>query len=97
MKLREFVSDEKIAENAKTWMDLPVWDEELSEADVAKLSDPAYIQNIVNEQSELQSYNTSRYGNSNYKPEELAKWVPIPLLHAYAYIALHGRARKGLY
>ena len=43
VKLRDFVTDEKIRPNLKGREHLPIWDTELSEDDVAKLNDEAYL------------------------------------------------------
>ena len=97
MKLRDFVGEEQIALNFKGREGLPIWDEELSEEDLVKLRDQAYMDRIEEEHRELQAWFTSRYGNSKYRPQDLAKEAGIPETHAYAWLALRGRKGQGLY
>jgi hypothetical protein len=97
MKLREFVGDEKLSKNLPGREHLPVWDEELSEDDVVKLKDEAYLLKLAEEHREMQAYNLARYGNAKYEPAALAKRAKIPETHIWAYWALHGSRGTGLY
>ncbi len=97
MTLKEFVTQDQILLNFKGRESLPVWDEELSAEDLANLRDAVYMARIADEHRELQAYFTSRYGNSKYRPSDLAKAASIPETHAYAWLALCGREGKGFY
>lgn len=97
MKLREFVTDAKIAENFKGREDLEVWDTELADDEVTQLQDDVYMSKIQTEHVELQAFMTARYGNSLYRPDQLADRLKIPEHHVYAFLALNGRTGKGLY
>lgn len=97
MKLRELVGEDAIKTQFKDREDLPVWDEELSEEDVAKLTDESYMAGIETEHRELQAYMTSLHGNSKYRPSDLAKWCRMPETHAYAFLAKRGRPGQGFY
>ena len=97
MKLREFVTEAQISLNFKGRETLPIWEEELGAEDLERLQDPEYLAAIEEEHRELQAWFTSRYGNSLYRPADLAKAAKISELHAYAWLALRGREGRGLY
>ncbi len=97
MKLREFVTDEKIIANVKGREHLPVWDAELTDDDVAKLRDPAYLAKLQEEHREFQAYQTARYANAKYEPAALAKRIKVPETHIWAMWALFGSRGQGLY
>lgn len=97
MKLREFVTTEKIAANVQGRERLPIWDAELSDDDVARLRDPAYLAKLAEEHREMQAYALARYGNAKYEPAALAKRIKVPETHVWAYWALHGSRGTGLY
>jgi hypothetical protein len=97
MKLREFVTDEKIRNNVPGREHLPAWDVELTADDVARLSDPAYLAKLGEEHKEMQAYNLARYGNAKYEPAAMAKRTKLPETHIWAYWALHGSRGSGLY
>lgn len=97
MNLREFVTEDQIKANFAGREDLPVWDTELSEDDVTKLKDEAYIAKLEEEHVEFQAWMTARYGNSKYRPDELSKRLGIPEHHVWAFLAMRGRTGKGIY
>lgn len=97
MKLKDFVTPENITLNVKGREHLAVWDSELSEDDLAKLRDPAYIAKIQHEHKEIQAYHLARYANAKYEPSALAKRMKVPETHIWAFWALHGSRGTGLY
>ena len=97
MKLRELVTDENILLNVKGREHLPIWDAELSEDDLKKLGDQAYLDKLGEEHREFQAYNLARYANAKYEPKALAKRLDIPEAHVWAYWALYGSRGTGLY
>lgn len=97
MKLRDFVTAENIIQNLKGREHLPVWDTELTDDDVAKLSDEAYMNKLGEEHREFQAYQLARFANAKYAPKDLAKKLKIPEHHVWAYWALHGSRGTGLY
>ena len=97
MKLRDFVTAEKITTNLKGREHLPIWDTELSPDEVAKLSDGAYLDKLGEEHREFQAYQLARYANAKYEPKSLAKRLAIPESHVWAYWALFGSRGTGLY
>jgi hypothetical protein len=97
MKLRDFVTEEKIQLNVQGRERLPIWDAELSEDDLAKLQDEKYIAKLGEEHREFQAYNLARFANAKYEPKALAKRINVPEIHVWAYWALHGSRGQGLY
>ena len=97
MKLRELVTSEKILTNLKGREHLPIWDAELSEDDVAKLTDDAYLTKLGEEHREFQAYQLARYANAKYEPKALAKRINVPETHVWAYWALNGSRGTGLF
>jgi hypothetical protein len=97
VKLRDLVTDEKIRANLKGREHLPVWDAELSEDDVAKLRDQAYLDKLGEEHREFQAYQLAKYANAKYEPKALAKRLNVPESHVWAYWALYGSRGTGLY
>jgi hypothetical protein len=97
MKLRDFVTVEKIKSNVAGRDHLPIWDAELSDEDLAKLNDAPYMAKLADEHREMQAYNLARYGNAKYEPASLAKRIKVPEIHIWAYWALHGSRGTGLY
>jgi hypothetical protein len=97
MKLRDLVTDEKIRTNLKGREHLPIWDTELSEADVAKLTDQTYLDKLGDEHREYQAYSLARFANAKYEPKALAKKINVPESHVWAYWALFGSRGQGLY
>ena len=97
MKLREFVTEEKIKANVQGRDHLPIWDSELSDADLAQLRDAAYLAKLGDEHREMQAYVLARYGNAKYEAAALAKRIKVPETHVWAYWALHGSRGTGLY
>jgi hypothetical protein len=97
VKLRDLVTDENIKLNVQGRDRLPVWDTELSDEDVKKLSDKAYLDKLGEEHREFQAYNLARFANAKYEPKALAKRLNIPETHVWAYWALFGSRGTGLY
>ena len=97
MKLRDLVTDEKIRTNLKGREHLPIWDTELSDDDVAKITDESYMNKLGEEHREFQAYQLARYANAKYEPKALAKKINVPESHVWAYWALHGSRGTGLY
>lgn len=97
MKLRDFVTPEKIALNVNGRETLPIWDTEISDDDVAKLSDAAYLGKIAHEHKEMQAWSLARYANAKYEPKAMAKRTGIPEVHIWAFWALNGSRGQGLY
>jgi hypothetical protein len=97
MNLREFVGAERIAANFVGQPTQPEWDMTLSEEDVSKLGDPAYLEKIQDEHRELSAFMTARYGSSIYPPDKLATRMKIPLLHVFGFYGLRGNKRLGTY
>jgi hypothetical protein len=97
VKLRDLVTPEKITTNVKGREHLAIWDAELSEDDVAKLTDEAYLTKLGEEHREFQAYQLARYANAKYEPKALAKRLDIPESHVWAYWALFGSRGTGLY
>jgi hypothetical protein len=97
VKLRDFVTDARILTNLKGREHLPIWDSELSDDDVAKLSDDAYLTKLGEEHREFQAYQLAKYANAKYEPKSLAKRLDIPESHVWAYWALFGSRGTGLY
>jgi hypothetical protein len=86
-----------IATNVKGREHLPVWDTDLTDEDVAKLRDPAYLDKLGAEHREFQAYQLARYANAKYEPKALAKRIGVPEAHVWAYWALFGSRGTGLY
>lgn len=98
MKLRDFVGESNIRFHMRGKETLPVWDEELDDAEVAKLRDEVYLKTLRSAHREIQAEMTARHGNSRYKPELLAERLGVPVTHAFAFFGLHGTAAgRGLY
>ena len=97
MKLRAFVTDEKMRNNVPGREHLPIWDSELSDDDVAKLTDAVYMAKLADEHKEMQAYNLARYANAKYEPAAMSKRTKIPEVHIWAYWGLHGSRGSGLY
>jgi hypothetical protein len=97
VKLRDFVTQEKILINLKGREHLPVWDTELSDDDVAKLSDEVYLAKLGEEHREFQAYMLARHANAKYEPKALARKINVPETHVWAYWALFGSRGTGLY
>ena len=98
MKLRELVTDDGIKAHCKGQENNPIWDTELTEDDLTQLADPEYLARIEREETEFQAYMTFRYGNSKYRPDDLAKHAGLPPVHVWGFLALRGRTfRGGLY
>jgi hypothetical protein len=97
MKLREFVTDEKIKANVHGREHLPIWDSELGEDDLAKLRDEKYLAKLGDEHREYQAYSLARFANAKYEPRALAKKINVPESHVWAYWALFGSRGTGLY
>ncbi len=97
MKLRDFVTNEKIALNLKGREHLPIWDTELTDDDVMKLSDTSYLGKIEDEHKEMQAWSLARYANAKYEPKAMTKRTGIPEVHIWAFWALNGSRGQGLY
>lgn len=97
MKLRDFVTAEKITLNVKGREHLPIWDTELTEDDLKKLGDQSYLDKLGEEHREFQAYSLARHANAKYEPKALAKRINVPESHVWAYWALHGSRGTGLY
>lgn len=97
MKLRDFVGAEKIAANYVGQPSQPEWDQELTDEDLQRLGDAAYLDRIQDEHRELSAFMTARYGSSIYAPEKLAQRMKIPLLHVFGFYGLRGNKRQGTY
>jgi hypothetical protein len=97
MKLRDLVTPGNIATNLKGREHLPIWDAELTDDDVAKLQDEAYLTKLGEEHREFQAYQLAKYANAKYEPKALAKRLNIPETHVWAYWALFGSRGTGLY
>jgi hypothetical protein len=97
VKLRDFVTQENIVLNVKGREHLAVWDTELTDDDVAKLSDQAYLDKLEEEHREIQAYHLAKYANAKYAPKDLAKRINVPEHHVWAFWALHGSRGTGLY
>ena len=98
MKLREFVTDEKIRTNLKGREHLPIWDAELSEDDVEEAPGRRRTSTKLGEEHrEFQAYQLASYANAKYEPKALAKRINVPETHVWAYWALFGSRGTGLY
>jgi hypothetical protein len=97
MNLRDFVTLEKIQLNVKGREHLPVWDTPLTDDDVARLGDPAYLAKLEDEHKEMQAWSLARFANAKYEPKAMAKRTGIPEHHIWAFWALNGSRGQGLY
>lgn len=97
MKLRDFVTPENLTLNVKGREHLPIWDTELTDDDLAKLRDEAYMTKLGEEHREFQAYQLAKFANAKYAPKDLAKRINVPESHVWAYWALHGSRGTGLY
>ena len=97
MKLRDFVTQQNITDNLKGREHLAIWDTELTEADLAKLNDDAYMLMLEHEHREIQAWHLARWANAKYEPKALAKRLSVPEAHVWAFWAIHGSRGQGLF